>query len=169
MATATMTKIAEIVPHPSGNGFGVKVGKHRWISGGAGPMGGGDIGRFPTEAAAQAEATRLGYKIDRAPSPVKYKRGWYDIIWLWGTRLRNSPRLSLLSFLFCKQLSLLCQRQLQLKRWGRLTKAWLSCSHKENIRICGASSGLLYLAKLKLGLGLHLQAGCLIRCWRYCK
>lgn len=70
MATATMTKIAEIVPHPSGNGFGVKVGKHRWISGGAGPMGGGDIGRFPTEAAAQAEATRLGYKIDRAPSPT---------------------------------------------------------------------------------------------------
>lgn len=69
MATATMVRIAEIVPHPSGNGFGVKVGKHSWISGGAGPMGGGDIGRFPTEAAAKAEATRIGYQIAKTPPP----------------------------------------------------------------------------------------------------
>ena len=50
-----------ILPHPSGQGYAVKVGKNSWISGGAGAFGGGDIGRFATKETALTEAKRLGY------------------------------------------------------------------------------------------------------------
>jgi hypothetical protein len=56
-------KEAAILPHPSGDGYAISVGTNRWVSGGAGPMGGGSIGRWPTSDAAEREAARLGYGV----------------------------------------------------------------------------------------------------------
>lgn len=67
--------IATIVEHPYSEGYAISVGKHRWLSGGHGPAGGGDIGRFSTKEAATKEAERLGYDITPPGMQVGHQSG----------------------------------------------------------------------------------------------
>ncbi len=51
-------RIAKIVPHPDGEGYAISIGENRWVSGGAGAVGGGDIGKWATVDEAIEKGTK---------------------------------------------------------------------------------------------------------------
>lgn len=49
--------IAKVVPHPDGDGYAIPIGKG-YVSGGPGPLGGGNIGKWSTIEKAIKQGTK---------------------------------------------------------------------------------------------------------------